>query len=225
MRPTHPVNSRSTPPTLPSSLNLFGLSALALPACCSLTLATHVRPPTHARLPAHTHTVVATFLLPFREPLWKGGGIVKDHKRIAKRYLQSWFFFDLVSTLPFDVMMTLFESNDEGSSESTTALRGTRLTRLVRLVRLFKLGRLIRAQRIVTRIIERLEGKSEMLTISFTVRTMLFCTCADREKAGCLQPDRTPHRRSLVPAFTMWQPAHSPPCGSHRAPQRLRRRT
>ena len=31
--------------------------------------------------------IVASFMMPFREPLWKGGKVVKDHKLIAKRYL------------------------------------------------------------------------------------------------------------------------------------------
>ena len=31
-----------------------------------------------------------------------GGGLVKDHKKIAWRYLTTWFIFDLLATLPLD---------------------------------------------------------------------------------------------------------------------------
>ena len=40
--------------------------------------------------------IVVSFMLPFHEPLWKGGTLVKDHKRIAYAYLTSWFLFDLM---------------------------------------------------------------------------------------------------------------------------------
>ena len=116
--------------------------------------------------------IVVNFMLPFREPLWKGGSIIKDHRRIAKRYLQSWFVFDFISTVPFD---SLVGGNVDASNDGqSAALSGFRLVRLVRLVRLLKLGRLLRAQRIIARILERLEGKSQLLTISFTYRTMFF---------------------------------------------------
>ena len=31
--------------------------------------------------------------------------MIQDRKTIAKTYLKSWFFIDLVATLPFDLIM------------------------------------------------------------------------------------------------------------------------
>ena len=109
--------------------------------------------------------IVVTFCLPYREPLYKGGGIVTDHKKIAVRYLRSWFIFDFLSTLPFDDIVTIAASGEDGSADNSKLIQSTRLIRLVRLVRLLKLGRLLRATRIIARVIERLEGKSEMLNM------------------------------------------------------------
>ena len=44
------------------------------------------------------------FFLPYKEPLSKGGEVVKDHKLIWKNYLTGWFPLDLVSIIPFDIM-------------------------------------------------------------------------------------------------------------------------
>lgn len=126
--------------------------------------------------------MVSTFFVPYREPLWMGGAIVKSHRKIAIAYLQTWFFFDLISTLPLDEIASMGSSVDAsdseadgtGSSAALRVVRGARLVRLVRLARLIKLGRLLRAQRIISRMTERLEGKSEWLNLKYTSRAVLF---------------------------------------------------
>ena len=40
--------------------------------------------------------------MPYNESSKLGGGTVKEHKKIAKRYFSSWFAIDLISILPFD---------------------------------------------------------------------------------------------------------------------------
>lgn len=119
--------------------------------------------------------LVCSFFVPYREPLWNGGGLVRDRRRIAERYLQTWFFFDLISTLPLDAMFSGDSGGDgEDSNTALRAVRGARLVRLIRLFRLIKLGRLLRAQRIISRITARLEKNSELFNISFTIRTACF---------------------------------------------------
>ena len=127
--------------------------------------------------------IVTSFFVPYREAAWKGGALIRDHKKIAIRYLTTWFIFDLVSTIPFDVIAaaasdpTTGDPNDMSTADANAALkvvRGARLVRLIRLTRLLKLGRLLRAQRIVARLIEPLEQRSEMFNISFTVKTAIF---------------------------------------------------
>ena len=119
--------------------------------------------------------LVCSFFVPYREPLWKGGALVRDRKKIAIRYIQTWFFFDLISTLPFDeILSQQVDDVSDSQAASLRALRGARLVRLIRLFRLVKLGRLLRAQRVIARITAKLEKNSEIFNISFTIRTAAF---------------------------------------------------
>jgi potassium voltage-gated channel Eag-related subfamily H protein 7 len=84
------------------------------------------------------------------------GKTVIDHKRIAKRYLQSWFGVDFVSILPYDMLGMLFNSAD---------LSQLKLLRIVRLLRLLKLLRLIKAARILKRYESQLGVSFAMLAL------------------------------------------------------------
>jgi hypothetical protein len=57
---------------------------------------------------------------------------VFDHKRIAIRYLKGWFAIDLISCLPFDIMI-------EGQSSFNTIARISRTSRLYKMIRLLRL--------------------------------------------------------------------------------------
>ena len=67
--------------------------------------------------------------------------LILDRKRIATQYIKTWFFVDLLSTLPFDYIVsaattgTLTNSNAVGLE--------LRLTKLARGLRLFRLAKLI----------------------------------------------------------------------------------
>ena len=60
---------------------------------------------------------------------------------------QTWFFLDMISILPFDVLVVL------GIFSSDSALDPSllRMVRMIRLTRLFKLARIVRASRIFQR--------------------------------------------------------------------------
>jgi len=128
--------------------------------------------------------MVAGFLTPYQEPLWMGGKWVKNHRRIAYRYVTSWFIIDLLATIPLDdlaaMAMTSGSTNgddQESNQDATDALRSVRtvrLARLIRLTRLVRLGRLAKATRIMSHVMELIEKHSELLNISYTVRTALF---------------------------------------------------
>jgi len=84
--------------------------------------------------------IIFTFFIPFRDPdtnVW-----VTDHKKIAIRYLKGWFWIDLLSILPFDILGVVLDSD---SVQTLKALR------LIRLLRLIKLLRLLRTSRIMAR--------------------------------------------------------------------------
>ncbi|XP_050522318.1 potassium/sodium hyperpolarization-activated cyclic nucleotide-gated channel 1 isoform X2 [Daktulosphaira vitifoliae] len=73
--------------------------------------------------------------------------VTLDPKVIAKNYLKSWFFLDLISSLPLDYLFLMFNQNvGEGIQilHAGRALRILRLAKLLSLVRLLRLSRLVR---------------------------------------------------------------------------------
>ena len=61
---------------------------------------------------------------------------VFDHKKIALKYLKSWFIIDLLSCLPFDLMVP-------GQANFNI------LTRIIRTSRMYKLHRLLRLLKVL----------------------------------------------------------------------------
>ena len=45
------------------------------------------------------------FFLPYKLPLKVGGGLIKNHKKIALHYLESWFIIDFISIFPIDYIL------------------------------------------------------------------------------------------------------------------------
>jgi hypothetical protein len=93
--------------------------------------------------------MIINFLLPYKESAKKGGGTVKSHGKIAKKYLTSWFLLDFISILPFDsieVFASLSGSSPFGENASTL-----KIIKMIRLARLLKLARILRASRIFSR--------------------------------------------------------------------------
>nr|XP_022331256.1 potassium/sodium hyperpolarization-activated cyclic nucleotide-gated channel 3-like isoform X6 [Crassostrea virginica] len=85
--------------------------------------------------------------------------IILDPKLIAKHYVKSWFFLDLVSTIPMDYIFLWWDAEtdiyqmvhagtrsrvDAGSYWQGRALRILRLAKLLSLLRLLRLSRLVR---------------------------------------------------------------------------------
>uniref|UniRef100_A0A7S1TYD3 Cyclic nucleotide-binding domain-containing protein n=1 Tax=Phaeomonas parva TaxID=124430 RepID=A0A7S1TYD3_9STRA len=63
---------------------------------------------------------------------------------IAKEYFQGWFWIDLASTLPFDIVIPILLV---GGGDSNS-IRSIKLVRTLRLIRLFKLARLFKLKKI-----------------------------------------------------------------------------
>ena len=131
------------------------------------------------------------FFIPYRESFLVGGAKIKNHKKIAKRYLRSWFILDFISTFPYEMVanIVLYGTprssinldvevlvNGTGDTSGDVALRASgslRLLRLLRIMRLLKLGRIARVGRIASRIADRAE---RYVSISYTTRTLVFWT-------------------------------------------------
>ncbi|KAG0723922.1 Potassium/sodium hyperpolarization-activated cyclic nucleotide-gated channel 4 [Chionoecetes opilio] len=72
--------------------------------------------------------------------------VILDPKLIAKNYLKTWFFLDLISSVPLDYIFLIF---NQDFSESFQILHAGRALRILRLAKLLSLVRLLRLSRLV----------------------------------------------------------------------------
>ncbi|XP_064647590.1 potassium/sodium hyperpolarization-activated cyclic nucleotide-gated channel 3-like [Lineus longissimus] len=75
-----------------------------------------------------------------------GDEIILDPKLIARHYLKTWFFLDLISSIPLDYIFLMFDAETNFSQliHAGRALRILRLAKLLSLLRLLRLSRLVR---------------------------------------------------------------------------------
>ncbi|EZA52675.1 Potassium/sodium hyperpolarization-activated cyclic nucleotide-gated channel [Ooceraea biroi] len=74
--------------------------------------------------------------------------VILDPKLIAKHYLRTWFFLDLISSIPLDYIFLIFNQIND-FSESFQLLHAGRALRILRLAKLLSLVRLLRLSRLV----------------------------------------------------------------------------
>jgi potassium voltage-gated channel Eag-related subfamily H protein 7 len=105
--------------------------------------------------------MIVNFMLAYfddEELMW-----VVDKKKIAIRYVSSWFIIDIVSIFPFDYVFPAGGDN-------------LRALRIVRLLRLIKLLRVLRGARILDRWKNKLSlGFGHMTMIKFLVAVIVIC--------------------------------------------------
>ena len=70
-------------------------------------------------------------------------GFITDKKVIAKTYVKGWFFLDLFTSIPFQILEKIGSSSDSNLGDSK-ALRLARIPRLYRLLRIFRLFKLMK---------------------------------------------------------------------------------
>ncbi|XP_040160979.1 uncharacterized protein LOC120898761 isoform X1 [Anopheles arabiensis] len=78
--------------------------------------------------------------------------VILDPKLIAKHYLKTWFFLDLISSIPLDYIFLIFNQMQKYSqdfSDSFQLLHAGRALRILRLAKLLSLVRLLRLSRLV----------------------------------------------------------------------------
>ena len=88
--------------------------------------------------------LLVQFVMPVPDP--KTGELIRNHKKLAKKYLRGWFTPDFISVLPVDVIVVAAPSAIPEDNQSLV-----RTIRLLRVLRLFKLIRVLRASRIIQR--------------------------------------------------------------------------
>ena len=69
-----------------------------------------------------------------------GRKLVTSRRHIAREYLRSWFFFDLIASIPLDLLLWLSAGSQQGDfSRSTKLIRVIKVFRTLRILRLRKL--------------------------------------------------------------------------------------
>lgn len=70
----------------------------------------------------------------------RGDRLVISRRRVAKHYLRTFFFLDLIACIPFDA----FLEDDDQDAEANQLSRFSRIPRALRLIRLIRLVRVVR---------------------------------------------------------------------------------
>jgi len=104
--------------------------------------------------------VLITFFMPYRTSALQGAIWVRDRQKIARHYLRTWFLPDMITCVPFDVIIGATLDSSQSSSVETGHLR------MVRMIRVLKLVRIVRA----TRILKRWQDN---VAISYSVSTLV----------------------------------------------------
>ena len=115
--------------------------------------------------------IVLVFFTAYDDDLGKE---ITDKRSIARRYLKSWFFPDLISSIPIDRIACLAGSLDEGQS---SMLRLLKIIRFLKMARLFKILRMFKKW-------ETLSGSTSVSTVirlckflSFMIFVAHVCGC------------------------------------------------
>lgn len=78
-------------------------------------------------------------IITFFTPIYKNHSLIRNHKEIAKDYLSLWFWLDLISVIPFDLLLS-----------ENLSMNGSRsqLLKLPKLYRVAKMSKLLKATRL-----------------------------------------------------------------------------
>lgn len=99
------------------------------------------------------------------------GNLVMEPAPVAWHYFRTWFFVDVLSFLPFDLLAT---DSGQGLTSMFQASRAVRVIRLLRLLKMVKLLRLLRVPTMIRRM-EFFMGRSFRKLCSMLVCAALIC--------------------------------------------------
>ncbi|XP_013389823.1 potassium/sodium hyperpolarization-activated cyclic nucleotide-gated channel 3-like [Lingula anatina] len=109
--------------------------------------------------------------------------IILEPKKIAISYIKSWFFLDLISSLPLDYIFLMFDPNTPDVNQLMQAGRALRILRFAKLLSLLRLLRLSRLVRYVSQWEEFLSVAGVVVRIFNLICLMLLLGHWN----GCLQ--------------------------------------
>ena len=65
--------------------------------------------------------------------------VIFEPNEIRKTYIKGWFFIDLISSIPWDVLISSFMDADQ------TSFQGVRMLKILKLIKLLRITRLAKA--------------------------------------------------------------------------------
>ena len=104
-------------------------------------------------------------------------GIVEvKWSKIAVKYFKSWFFLDLVTVFPFQILEDTQDASDSNDLKLLRLARLPRLYRLLRILRLFKMLRLLKYNKTVKHYLDMaMLNAGIMRLIKTTLMVFFFC--------------------------------------------------
>ena len=109
------------------------------------------------------------------------GSLITNRTKIARRYIKGWFFIDLFTSLPFQVLEKIdfgadYADYNAVSTENHKVLRLARIPRLYRLLRIFRLFKLLRIfnQARKVRSISKMTKLNNSIKQMFTIISMIL---------------------------------------------------
>lgn len=79
----------------------------------------------------------------------KAHKMINTHKSIAIAYIKGWFWVDLISIIPFELIFKIFSNENANSAESlgnfNQSIRITRITKIYKMVRFLRLAKIAKA--------------------------------------------------------------------------------
>ncbi|CAD8099542.1 unnamed protein product [Paramecium sonneborni] len=130
------------------------------------------------------YVITASFLLDilitFNTAIYKNGNINYSYKEIAIDYLRLWFWIDMISSFPYDLLFTVAltgEAEDEISTSQTNLQKSAQIFRILKFFRFIKVIRLLRLAKlkaIVDKIEEYFSENSIVQTLASFLKLCAF---------------------------------------------------
>jgi Ion transport protein/Cyclic nucleotide-binding domain len=81
-------------------------------------------------------------ILSFNTAYYEGGSIISSRKEISKNYLKYWFWVDIITTFPYNLILTDNSSDNKSGSKVSSVAQLLRILRFYRILRLLRLAKL-----------------------------------------------------------------------------------
>ena len=105
------------------------------------------------------------------------GEMIIDQKKIAITYFRTWFFIDLVASIPVTFIMLILASDDAEAESDLISIRFLKLakfTRMYRLLTLFKLAKLFKNHNTLEKYVSYLNVTTDAKHILSSLIRMVF---------------------------------------------------